>query len=59
MKTDLTQEQIDFYQENGYIIIEDFLTPRGVGNLAPACRRRRGKARMIADLPMDPVGQDE
>ena len=27
MKTDLTQEQIDFYQANGYIIIEDFLTP--------------------------------
>ncbi len=27
MKTDLTQEQIEFYQENGYIIIEDFLTP--------------------------------
>lgn len=27
MKTDLTQEQIDFYQENGYIIIEDFLKP--------------------------------
>ena len=27
MKTDLTQEQIDFYQENGYIIIEDFLRP--------------------------------
>ncbi len=26
MKTDLTQAQIDFYQENGYIIIEDFLT---------------------------------
>ncbi|MCY3833120.1 MAG: phytanoyl-CoA dioxygenase family protein [Chloroflexi bacterium] len=27
MKTELTQEQIDFYQENGYIVIEDFLTP--------------------------------
>ena len=27
MNTDLTREQIDFYQENGYIIIEDFLTP--------------------------------
>jgi len=27
MKTDLTQEQINFYQENGFIIIEDFLTP--------------------------------
>ena len=27
MKTDLTQEQIDFYQANGYIIIEGFLTP--------------------------------
>ena len=28
MKTDLTHEQINFYQENGYIIIEDFLTPK-------------------------------
>ena len=27
MNTHLTKEQIDFYQENGYIIIEDFLTP--------------------------------
>ena len=27
MRTDVTQEQIEFYQENGYIIIEDFLTP--------------------------------
>ena len=27
MNTDLTQEQIDFYQENGYIVIDDFLTP--------------------------------
>ena len=27
MKNELTQEQIDFYQENGYIIIEDFLSP--------------------------------
>ena len=27
MKTDLRQEQIDFYQDNGYIVIDDFLTP--------------------------------
>ncbi len=27
MNTDLTQKQIDFYQENGYIVIEDFLRP--------------------------------
>ena len=27
MNTDLTIEQIDFYQENGYIVIEDFLMP--------------------------------
>ncbi|MDE2853080.1 MAG: phytanoyl-CoA dioxygenase family protein [Chloroflexota bacterium] len=27
MNTDLTKEQINFYQENGYIIIEDFLSP--------------------------------
>ena len=27
MNTDLTIEQIDFYQDNGYIVIEDFLTP--------------------------------
>ncbi len=27
MRTDLTQEQIEFYRENGYIVIKDFLTP--------------------------------
>jgi phytanoyl-CoA hydroxylase len=27
MKTELTQQQIDFYQENGYLLIEDFLSP--------------------------------
>ena len=27
MNNELTQEQVDFYQENGYIVIEDFLTP--------------------------------
>jgi phytanoyl-CoA hydroxylase len=27
MNTELTQEQVDFYQENGYIILHDFLTP--------------------------------
>ena len=27
MNTDLTQQQIDFYRENGYIVIEEFLTP--------------------------------
>ncbi len=27
MKNQLTEEQIAFYQENGYIVIEDFLNP--------------------------------
>ena len=27
MNNELTQEQVDFYQDNGYIVIEDFLTP--------------------------------
>ncbi|MDE0610711.1 MAG: phytanoyl-CoA dioxygenase family protein [Anaerolineaceae bacterium] len=27
MRDDISQEQIDFYQENGFIIIEDFLSP--------------------------------
>ena len=27
MNTDLTSQQIEFYQENGYIILHDFLTP--------------------------------
>ncbi len=27
MKNALTQEQFDFYPENGYIVIEDFLSP--------------------------------
>ena len=28
MKSDLSSEQISFYRENGYIIIEDFLSPQ-------------------------------
>ena len=32
MNTHLTKEQIDFYQEKGYIIIEDFLTPEELEN---------------------------
>ncbi len=40
MKTDVTPEQIEFYQENGYTIIEDFLTPHGAGaNMTPGWRR--------------------
>jgi len=27
MNTEITQSQVDFYQKNGYTIIEDFLTP--------------------------------
>jgi phytanoyl-CoA hydroxylase len=27
MNTELSKEQIQFYQENGYVVIEDFLTP--------------------------------
>ncbi len=27
MRDDISQQQIDFYQENGFIIIEDFLSP--------------------------------
>jgi ectoine hydroxylase-related dioxygenase (phytanoyl-CoA dioxygenase family) len=27
MNTDLSREQIDFYQENGYLVLENFLTP--------------------------------
>ena len=27
MNTDLTQEQIDFYREKGFVVIDDFLTP--------------------------------
>ena len=27
MKNQLTQQQVDFYQENGYIVVDDFLTP--------------------------------
>ena len=27
MKTEVTQEQVQSYQENGFLIIDDFLTP--------------------------------
>ena len=30
MRTDLTQEQIGFYQANGYIVIEGFLAPEAL-----------------------------
>ena len=27
MNTELSQDQIEFYRENGFIVIHDFLTP--------------------------------
>lgn len=27
MKTDISQSQVDFYQKNGYLLVEDFLNP--------------------------------
>ena len=53
MNTDLTQKQIDFYQENGYVVIEDFLTPDELEtwqrNVADAVAQRDG--RLVAGGP--------
>ena len=53
MNTDLTQKQINFYQENGYVVIEDFLRPDELEtwqrNVADAVAQRDG--RLVAGGP--------
>lgn len=47
MKSELAPEQIDFYRENGYIIIEDFLNPEELENwrtsVTEAVEERKGQ----------------
>ncbi|CAM3729943.1 phytanoyl-CoA dioxygenase family protein [Kibdelosporangium persicum] len=49
MRDELTDEQIEFYQENGYLVIEDFLDGAEVDRLhlnLTAAVENRGEARM-------------
>lgn len=49
MNSELSPEQIDFYQENGYIVIEDFLTPAELETWRAAVAQAvadRGKVRV-------------
>src|SRR6185503_992059 len=49
MNTTLSQEQVSFYQANGFIVIDDFLTPRELEQWREAIDeavRGRGKRRM-------------
>ena len=50
MNTHLTQQQIDSYQENGFIAIHDFLTPEELETWREAVDgavRKRGKQKML------------
>ena len=49
MNTTLSQEQIEFYQTNGFIVIDDFLSPAELEQWREAVDeavRGRGKRRM-------------
>ena len=63
MTTDLSQEQIDFYQENGYIIIEDFLTPDELEtwrrHVDDAVARREGRVTAGGMRAVDRITDEE
>ena len=49
MNTDLTQEQIDSYRQNGFVVLHDFLTPDELETWRQAVDgavRQRGKQKM-------------
>jgi len=50
MNTTVTQEQIDFYRENGFVVLHDFLTPEELETWRDAgdgAVRRRGERRQL------------
>ena len=50
MNTDLTQDQIDFYRQNGFVVLHDFLTPEELETWRQAVDgavRQRGKQKMF------------
>ncbi|MCY4089419.1 MAG: phytanoyl-CoA dioxygenase family protein [Caldilineaceae bacterium] len=50
MNTTVTQEQIDFYRENGFVVLHDFLTPEELETWREAVDgavRRRGERRQL------------
>ena len=38
MPDELTDQQIEFYRDNGFIVIENFLDPQGVRRMASVHR---------------------
>ncbi|MCX6048682.1 MAG: phytanoyl-CoA dioxygenase family protein [Chloroflexi bacterium] len=51
MNTEVTQEQVSFYRENGFIVLEDFLTPAEVETWRAALDdaiKKRGRQRILA-----------
>ena len=50
MNTQLTQDQISSYRENGFVVVHDFLTPQELETwrqAADGAVRQRGKQRML------------
>jgi len=45
MNTTVTQEQIDFYRENGFIVLHDFLTPEELETWREAVDGAAGRGR--------------
>ena len=62
MNTDLTQEQIAFYQENGFIVIENFLTPEELETWREAVDEavaERGQRRILGRPEADVKDDDD
>jgi len=60
MNTDLTHDQVEFYAENGYIVIEDFLSAAELNHwrsaVNTAVKNRNGKKMPGKDIT---IGQDD
>lgn len=53
MKTEVTQEQIDFYRENGFVVTEDFLSPEELESWREAVAdavAARGQQRILGQM---------
>ena len=57
MNSHITQEQVDFYQENGFVVIEDFLDPQELeswrGAIATAVADRKHRKMAAAGVDED------
>jgi len=62
MNTDLTQDQIDYYQENGFVVIHDFLTPDELEEWRTAVDQavaERGQSRILDRPDADITDEDD